>query len=114
MDATKLIMPFGKHKGWALEKVPGIYLARLYRSQPDMMDIHQTVKQFIETNLSALLFTGKPIGPICDTLKVAFVDKVAADKELKRIRRDPRKHKKPIRSYECERCGLWHHTSREL
>lgn len=112
MDATSIIMPFGKHKGRVLDTVPGIYLARTYKSQPEMMEKHPTVKQFIETNFSALLFTGKPIGPICDTLKVAFIDRQAADKELKRIRKSPGTHKKPVRSYECERCGFWHHTSK--
>jgi hypothetical protein len=78
-----------------------------------MMEKHPGVKQFIEANFAPLLYTGPKIaGPICDTLKACFMDKEAADKELKRIRKSPGTHKKPVRSYECERCGFWHHTSK--
>lgn len=107
-------MPFGKHEGTAIEKVPSIYLARLYKSNPDMMDKHPVIKQYIETNFSFLLFINKPIGPICDTFKVAFLDNNSAKAALKRIKRDPdQRNTTPVRYYECERCGFWHLTSRE-
>lgn len=112
MEQNTLIVQFGKYNGQAIERLPAFYLARVYMSNPEVMEQYPAVKQFIEINCAALLLVGKPVGPICDTLKAAFVDKEAADKELKRIRKDPRKHKKPVRSYECERCGFWHHTSK--
>lgn len=113
MEATSFLMPFGKYEGQAVEGLPGTYLVQLYTNR-EVMEKHPAVKQYIEINYGPLLPTKKTTGPICDTLKAAFVDRDAADKELKRIRKDPRKHKKPVRSYECERCGFWHHTSREL
>lgn len=106
-------MPYGQHKGRPIETLPGSYLVAIY-SNREAMEKYPAVKEYIETNYWALLPTPKVNGPLCDTLKMCFVDKEAADKELKRIRKDPRRHKKPVRSYECERCGFWHHTSREI
>jgi hypothetical protein len=108
-----LIMPIGKYKDCPIKQVPSFYLIRLYMSNPEVMEKNPAVKEYIETHCAGLLSIGDPIQPtLCDSFKVSFVDKEAADKELKRIRKDPRKHRKPVRSYKCERCGLYHHTSR--
>jgi hypothetical protein len=104
-------MPYGQHKGRPIETLPGSYLVALY-SDAGAMEKHPAIKNYIETNYRALLPIKKVYTPLCDTFKVCFVDKEAADKELKAIRQDPRKHKKPVRSYQCERCGFWHHTSK--
>lgn len=43
--------------------------------------------------------------------KVIYQSKSAAKTALKDIRVTKQNHRKPIRSYECEKCGFWHHTS---
>jgi uncharacterized protein (DUF3820 family) len=110
---NEIIMPFGKYKGQPICNVPSFYLIRLYMSNPEKVEQYPGIKTFIKTRCAGLLSIGDPIQPtLCDSFKVSFVDKEAADKELKRIRKDPRKHQKPVRSYKCERCGLYHHTKR--
>ena len=37
-----------------------------------------------------------------------FATQALAKRELKRIRRQPQEKEKPIRVYECEKCGYWH------
>jgi hypothetical protein len=113
MEAHSFLMPFGKHEGQALSAVPGTYLMQLYTNR-EKMEKHPELKHFIEFNFGPLLPGRKATGPICDTFKICYVDKEMADRELKRIRSDPRHHSKPTRSYECDRCGLWHHTSKPI
>lgn len=112
-----IILKFGKYRGQDIRVVPGPYLVGLYKSAQDQLDKYPLVREYIVENFGALIPTKSYLfllTPICDTLKTCFVDQQDADKELKRIRKDPRKHKKPIRSYQCERCGFWHHTSKQL
>lgn len=47
----------------------------------------------------------------CD--KESFESEKSADKKLKKIWAMPNKGKKPIRSYQCEKCGKYHLTSKE-
>lgn len=57
--------------------------------------------------------TEKSIPPskeyICD--KIAYYCKKVANDALKIIRETEQDHKKPVRSYECEKCSQWHLTS---
>jgi hypothetical protein len=43
--------------------------------------------------------------------KIQYMSKKVAREALQKIRDAPGDHKKPIRSYECEKCSAWHLTS---
>lgn len=45
--------------------------------------------------------------------KIGFYSKKLANAELKRFQETIKTGVVPVRSYECEICGAWHHTSRE-
>lgn len=45
--------------------------------------------------------------------KIGFYSKKLANAELKRFQNTIKTGVVPVRSYECEICGAWHHTSKE-
>lgn len=71
--------------------------------------------EIIEATLSPetkKLVLGVTKGFLCH--KYTYVSKKEADYILDRIAEKPQSHKKPVRSYECPKCGGWHHTSMTL
>lgn len=52
------------------------------------------------------------INQVQDCVKIKYYNKTLANLELKRIRSNINNDYKPVRSYLCENCGMWHLTSK--
>jgi hypothetical protein len=117
MSYDNWVIPFGKYKFTALCRVPANYLLGLYGDN-GVMQIHPEIKAFIEANKEKLIEnqdkgdTAEDFRLPCD--KIAFLSEEFAKEQLKLVRKDNRDHKKPIRAYYCNKCGLWHLTSKSL
>jgi hypothetical protein len=106
-------IPFGKHRFTLLKNVPAQYLLDLL-SQKNNKDVNKDVMEYIEQNLHFIkskLGSTEPVEEtkLCD--KIAYPTENDAKKHIREIRKLEQKHKKPVRSYECEKCGGWHLTS---
>jgi uncharacterized protein (DUF3820 family) len=122
MDYDTYRMPFGKHKTRLLKEVPVHYLVSIYKGARDNVDRYPELKEYIETELSALIEVKVKIkngvtvtvipDPLCN--KQCYVDEQEAKKALKLINQDKRTHKKPNRVYFHQACGFWHLTSEPL
>lgn len=110
------LLTTGKYKFVALCRIPPKYLLDIYNKEnrngkyPD-----QELIAYIEKNLERLKakHTGKEVAPklerVCE--KFVYPSRKDAKIELKKIRKIIQEHKKPIREYECDKCGGWHLTS---
>ena len=49
------------------------------------------------------------LSEICE--KVIYLSKKEARDALRHARNTQQEHKKPVRSYECDKCSFWHLTS---
>ena len=126
MYTDDTILTWGKHKITKLCRVPADYLLRLYNNNnhPD-----KELIKYIGDNMEKIIarkegklesppldldfkFAGKRVEVVCpDTGKIIFFSEKEAKKELGRIKNTKHEHKKPIRTYECIKCGGWHLTS---
>lgn len=115
------ILQKGRFKRWKLNQVPIRYLINLYKS-PESFDLNliRFVKNNIvrilqakEEKLSTLPILNKHLSDYETCKKIKYPTKKEARYVLKHIREreNDLDHKKPIRSYECEYCSMWHHTS---
>ena len=122
LDST---LGFGKHKKKPISEIPKDYLLRLYKSGiPKDKDPDGKLRIFIEE----LICPPKKIRKTHETInhiaiKVAemfcpkefFISESDAKYRLKFIRsHSTRSEKIPIRAYECDRCGYWHLTSKQM
>lgn len=120
MNASDM-MPFGKYRNWPLIHIPPEYFHEIYRTKPDFMEKYPSIKLYIEQNHPIPKPEYNPIPdpalelkPLCPTNKHCFIDEEMALKVLKDITKRDQKHDKPIRAYQCEFCGYWHHTKKPL
>lgn len=108
----------GQFKNKPLKDIPAFYLVRLYH-QKEFMTQYLEINEYIEATHRDLLplKASKHLLPKYEPLpceKYTYVDEGEARKALKLIKQDKRTHKKPVRAYQCEVCGYWHLTSKQL
>ncbi len=126
------VLATGKYKYIHLMRIPAQYLLDIYYKEnksgkyPDKQLI-----EYIEKNLEKIKDRlDKPVEEfdlgistrsmnstllICKkTGKIIYATEKIAKEALKRIQSIDQAHKKPIRKFECEHCGGWHHTSMTL
>lgn len=106
----------GKYKFYKLHEVPVDYLINIYENLKGSTD--KALAAYVEKNIDrikarkeGLPFIVEPIVEKEVCTKKYYPTKGEARKALKIIRESQGDHKKPIRSYECEKCSGWHHTS---
>ena len=126
------LMLTGEHKFTRLSRVPAKYLLDIYKRE-SKSGKHQDKELFdyIEKNLDKIkdrldkpiedlnigISRRNPNGTLllCNKAnKIVYASDKIAKEELKRIRKNDQKHKKPIQTYSCEFCGGWHTTSMTL
>jgi uncharacterized protein (DUF3820 family) len=122
------ILTFGKYRFKKLRDIPASYLINIYNdkgiNKPEL-------REYIERNIDRLkaeaggmdIIQGIKIKKpevkkpevikiatfVCD--KVTFATEKIAKSRLREINNARGNNKKPVRAYECEICGGWHHTS---
>lgn len=111
-DTTVLL--FGPHKFTALSRVPAGYLLSLLKTKRAHP---KPLIEYIEKNIDVI--TARHQGlikppPIFRCPKGIYVSKKEANAFLDKIKNTSQYHKKPIRSYECAKCGYWHVTSKTV
>lgn len=98
-------------------RLPANYLIGLYGDKTAMWK-YPEIKQYIEANMDRLIQTQetdiKPKDYLLPCYKYSYLDEKIANEQLKIVREDKGDHKKPIRAYQCEKCGFWHLTSKPL
>lgn len=110
------IMLSGDYKYTSLCRVPPSYLLKIYHRRKKHPD--KALLAYIKDNMEKI--KGRQDGTIAiPKLEIAcekrqFTNQKEAKDEIKRIRDLAQGHKKPVRSYECEKCGAWHITSMSL
>lgn len=116
MYTDSTILSFGKYKFHKLGNIPPSYLLNIYNNKSfkdgDLL-------QYIEANLEKIqnMKEGRVEQVLSNSFfvceKLTFATEKIAKQALKDIKNTPQKHKKPIRVYECDKCGGWHLTSQE-
>ncbi len=101
------ILNFGSYKNWALKDVPVKYLLDYFNSKGS--DYH--LMQYIDRNLINPPRVTEPVIEKCT--KITFLSRKEANYMINKAKWKEQEHKKPVRSYQCERCGFWHLTSKE-
>ncbi|NCS99939.1 hypothetical protein GW765_03080 [Candidatus Parcubacteria bacterium] len=99
---------------WKAEAV-----VRGFRGLVDSLD--QLIKEYIKVDKPKVVETrqrGDPdlsrkeqLSDICESGKIPYLSKSEARTALRNINAIDQEHKKPIRSYECDKCNWWHLTS---
>jgi uncharacterized protein (DUF3820 family) len=114
MYTDTTVLSYGKYKFTALCRIPVDYLFLLYNN--GVQD--QELKEYIEQNMERLMMRKEGLiqPPAlkfpCD--KWTYITEKEAKKVLAEIRKVDQRHKKPVRAYECDKCGGWHLTSLTL
>lgn len=105
------IISVGKYKFTRIKNIPAEYLLKVYKNKgyPD-----KELLLYVENNIEHI--KNKQENNIIDKKtflcnKIVYPTKAEAQYVLREIRKSGQTHKKPIRAYECEYCGGWHHTS---
>src|SRR3989344_688069 len=110
------LISLGENKFINLGKAPPGHLFELYDKEKKKKEPDKAFLNYFEKNKEKIKERLKRKEPEIEFIlsfckKEIFPSKRAANNELKRIKSQKSKHKKPVRSYECERCGWWHLTS---
>ncbi len=107
------LITFGQYKFTKLCRVPAEYLLELFAKKNYKKN--KELLEYIEANLEKIKARkeGKIISPEfkypCE--KQIFASEKSAKEEINRIHGLNQENKKPVRVYECEKCGAWHLTS---
>lgn len=115
MYTDETILTFGKHKFTKLCRVPAEYLLKLHENRSYA---NAEIKEYIEQNLEKLIqkrfgiISPPPFEFPCR--KITYANEKDAKYVLKQISQVQQQHKKPVRHYQCDDCGGWHLTSKEL
>ncbi|HLF51889.1 hypothetical protein [Flavobacterium sp.] len=111
MDLTdNSILTIGKHKFKLLKNVPKEYLITIYENQNPFCPY---LLKYVNKNIEQIKHKVAQIEePICS--KQAYFNEKIAKQILFEINNQTQKHKKPIRVYECDKCGNYHLTSKPL
>lgn len=109
MYTDNTILTFGKYKFTKLCRVPILYLTNIYNNK-SISD--KEFLLYIENRLKGRIVIEK--NEITCQKFPLFSEKLAKE-HLKRIANEKSKgNKKPIRAYECQKCGGWHLTSKTI
>lgn len=106
-------MPFGEFKFTALCRVPVDYLFKVYKSTTDL-----EFKKYMDDNWRRMVLRkngrikAQPLNFPCT--KFIYPTEKAAKQALREISLNEQEHQKPIRVYQCNKCGAWHLTSKPL
>jgi len=108
---TSLLTIEGKHKYKMLCNVPSGYLINLYQRPNKTGD--PSLDVYIKDNLLKLstqshLKAAPPV--LCSKLR--FTTEEEAIHALNQIKEAEQQHKKPFRAYKCDKCFLWHLSSK--
>jgi len=109
------ILTVGKYKFIALCRVPADFLLRMYTNKGYY---NAELKEYIESNIEKIILRNEgliitpPLDFPCE--KLFYANRKIAKGVLRKIASMKQEHKKPIRVYECEKCGGWHLTSMPL
>lgn len=105
------LLTSGKHKFTKLCRVPAEYLLNVFWSRSD-----KDICEYVNENLERIIMRKDGIieAPALELTcaKLTYLSKKEANHVLSQIAKVDQDHKKPVRSYECERCGGWHLTSK--
>lgn len=100
---TSLLQVEGYHKYKMLCHVPTDYLLSLYKKTKDKaLDRYIERVKSKETEQKELV--------ICEKLRFTTYD--LAQKALNKISEAEQAHKRPVRAYNCDKCGMWHLSSK--
>jgi uncharacterized protein (DUF3820 family) len=115
------IMMFGKYRTHKLKSLPRDYLLQLYTNK----SLDKYLLAYIGDNIEEIKLRGNE-PPVKEVLspkeirssytgcsKIGYINKKEANFALRNIHNNAKTEKVPVRSYECEICGAWHHTSLE-
>jgi hypothetical protein len=112
MYTDNSMLTTGKYKYISLCRVPPEYLLEIFKNKKHP---NKELLEYIENNMEKI--KGRLIGEIpipelvlpCE--KIMYPSEKAAKTEIRRIEKLEQENKKPVRAYECEKCGAWHLTS---
>lgn len=107
MVSSDTKMKFGKFKGSILSEIDGSYLRMIYHDPK----CSEELREYINENVGGVVkkFKIEDFKFPCD--KIIYFSEKEAKSHINKIKKMAQKHKKPVRAYECEKCGLWHLTS---
>ena len=123
------ILTQGEHRLTILRNVPPEYLLELYKTRKTK---DKELLKYIDKNLEKIKarqedklkglrrdhgykLIGKSMHLTCaSTDKLIYLTEKDAKLEIKRIKKKKQKRKKPVRAYQCVKCGGWHLTSLAL
>lgn len=105
------LIPFGPHGKSRIKAVPASYLIPFLEGKNVPVAGFDRFLKSIED-----LIRSPDWGTFDQCKKVYFLTRQDAQKRLKTIQMNEPdiSDKKPVRSYECEKCGFWHLTSKPL
>lgn len=112
MYTDDTLLTFGKHRFTKLCRVPADYLYSVYKNKSYQ---NNELKEYIINNLENIILRMEgilqppPLDFPCE--KISYSKEKDAKQVLQKITVLEQIHKKPIRVYECEKCGQWHLTS---
>lgn len=102
----------GKYYLIKYEYIPSEYILKLYYNG------NKDIIEFVEQNKDEIFKRAKStyILPIYDKsndcIKIAYLNKEIANQQMNIIQSYITNDYKPIRSYYCNNCGMWHLTSK--
>lgn len=101
-----------------LVDLPHFYLKQLLRNthlDPELVRvIREDILKESKPEKKEFIVNAKDLRKkITGCSKIGFYSKKLANTELKRFQNTIKTGVVPVRSYECEICGAWHHTSKE-
>lgn len=110
MDFTEnTILLNGPYKFKPLKEIPPQYLLKIY----DNGGNNKQLRKYIKDNLNEILNRANDISNnINRCRKISYSDEIEAQGKLNEICKKMDKRKKPVRYYKCEKCQLWHLTSK--
>lgn len=121
MYTDNSLILFGPHKFTALCRVPAKYLLHLLKHRDNANEVKDdALIEYIEKNIDKIKerYEGKVRSPslvFCN--KFLYLTEKEAKKALNKIIDSvslDKLHKRPIRTYECNRCGGWHLTAMSI
>jgi len=107
-----------KQKVWLSNTILNLYLKgrNSRKEQVEIsapVDLSKPLQKYVEINVLELEQFSTSSQKFVPCLNKFSYDSESADAKLKEIAKDTRPIKKPCRKYLCEKCGLYHLTSKE-
>jgi len=101
----------GMYRDYRVMDVPSEVLVNMYKN--GAFNKNLPLKKYVEINVLELEQFSTSSQKFVPCLNKFSYDSESADAKLKEIAKDTRPIKKPCRKYLCEKCGLYHLTSKE-